>query len=205
MTETQPWPRVHRSTRSSKDGAGQHAGDRGRIEQRTVHCSTLPSAGSLQPGNRSMLRTHSRLAKSRTHSRRANSRSVGQPMLCRQRLGRTISAVEHKIVAWNNSSRQCSAVMAFRGPRIRSEMVTCTCATRACARAHAHCWHNWNSLDALHACMFGMHCSTLPSADIFHAVQSWLSSYHATAVSHAHVHIYTHACARAHTPLAQLV
>jgi hypothetical protein len=30
-------------------------------------------------------------------------------------------------------------------------MVTCTRATRACARAHAHCWHNWNSLDALHA------------------------------------------------------
>ena len=41
-------------TRSSQDGAGQHAGDRGRIEQRAVRCSTRPSAGSLQPGNRSI-------------------------------------------------------------------------------------------------------------------------------------------------------
>ena len=29
-------------------------GDRGRIEQRAVRCSTRPSAGSLQPGNRSI-------------------------------------------------------------------------------------------------------------------------------------------------------
>ena len=64
-----------------------------------MHCSTRPSAGSLQPGNRSMVRTHSRLAKSRTHSRWAKSLGVGQPMLCRQRLGRTIGSVEHKIVA----------------------------------------------------------------------------------------------------------
>ena len=41
-------------TRSSQDGAGQYAGDRGRIEQRAVRCSTRPSAGSLQPGNRSI-------------------------------------------------------------------------------------------------------------------------------------------------------
>ena len=113
---------------------------RGRIEQRAVRCSTRPSAGSLQPGNRSMVRTHSRLAKSRTHSRWAKSRGVGQPMLCRQHLGRTIGE-------WSiRSLREITAADSAVQSRLSADHATAV----KWSHAHARSWHNWNFLDVLH-------------------------------------------------------
>ena len=112
----------------------------GRIEQRAVRCSTRPSAGSLQPGNRSMVRTHSRLAKSRTHSRWAKSRGVGQPMLCRQHLGRTIGE-------WSiRSLREITAADSAVQSRLSADHATAV----KWSHAHARSWHNWNFLDVLH-------------------------------------------------------
>ena len=78
-----------------------------------------------------------------------------------------LHAMQHLAVRGHFS---CSAVMAVLGPRNRSEMVTCTRATRACSRAHAHCWHGWE----------------IPVRG------------HFSTPKQQHDHIYMHACARAH-------
>ena len=134
-----------------------------------------------------------------------------------------LHAMQHLAVRGHFS---CSAVMAVLGPRNRSEMVTCTRATRACARAHAHCWHNWNSLDALHAmqhlavrghfscsavmavlgprnrsemvtCTRAARACSRAHAHCWHGWEIPVRGHFSTP-KQQHDHIYTHACARAH-------
>jgi len=147
-------------TRSSQDGAGQHAGDRGRIEQRAVRCSTRPSAGSLQPGNRSIgpawTARCSTPGSSQGRRGAAHRAAADGKKACH---GERACARTHAR-SWHNwnSLDVLHVLHALQHPAVRGHFSTPQQCTRtpawshlhACARAHTHYWHNWS--DAMIDC-----------------------------------------------------
>ena len=115
-----------------------------------MRCSTRPSAGSLQPGNRS-------IGPARTARCRAAHRAAADGKKACHGERACARAHAHSWHNWN-SLDVLHVLHALQHPAVRGHFSTPQQCTRtpawshlhACARAHTHYWHNWS--DAMIDC-----------------------------------------------------